>query len=75
MQINYTLFRSKRDRRLVIRLPDNKLMNFSRFLWNYFGNRVSDDEHIHHKDINCLNDFIGNLQKLDNYEHMKLHRS
>jgi hypothetical protein len=41
----------------------------------HIGRRLLSGEVVHHKDRNKLNNFLGNLQLMNNSDHVRLHRS
>lgn len=52
---------------------------FAHFTWNLYHPEdpiiKGDGMVIHHKDLNCLNDHISNLQKMTHGDHSRLHSS
>lgn len=54
------------------RLGNNKLLH--REIWEkFYGRKIPKGYVIHHKDFNCRNNSISNLQLLTVEEHLKLH--
>jgi hypothetical protein len=52
-----------------------RMITYARYLWKkyYPNDRIQEDENIHHKDFNPLNDCIENLVKLKKNRHKKIH--
>ena len=51
------------------------LTTYARYLWMKYhpDDPIGENETIHHKDFDSLNDYIGNLEKLDKETHRQLH--
>jgi hypothetical protein len=70
----YKVFINKSGRK-VIRLPNNKIKNLSRYLFIYFNDiKITKKKHIHHKDLNKTNDIIDNYKCVDKDEHIIIHK-
>lgn len=50
-----------------------KGIKFHRYIWEKYNGYIPKGYHIHHKDLNKLNNNINNLQCLTASDHMKLH--
>ena len=61
--------------RYFIRLKTGKLIPYARFLWNeaFPEDVIRNDEEIHHKDFNPLNNSLDNLEKLTPLQHRQIH--
>ena len=52
-----------------------KLITYASYLWEkeHANDPILPDENIHHKDLNSMNDDIGNLVKMTKADHQLLH--
>lgn len=74
MEDNISIYKCKDGRMRVYLKDSKKVISYPKYLMEqHLGRCLSDDEQVHHKDGNPLNNDIDNLEVISFEEHLKKH--